>query len=153
MIVIGWKSLVFIFLKLNKGVKIIRIIDVVKKIGLVIFFFVSFIDDLKDWVFLCEFEVLVFNCLKMFLIIIMELFINILIVIVILLSDIKFVDSFMKVMMVNVIVMVIGIVMSIRNVVFMFIKKRVRMMVIKMKVMVNVFIMVEIVFLIRFVWL
>lgn len=153
MIVIGWKSLVFIFLKLNKGVKIIRIIDVVKKIGLVIFFFVSFIDDLKDWGFLCEFEVLVFNCLKIFLIIIMELFINILIVIVILLSDIKFVDSFMKVMMVNVIVIVIGMVISIRNVVFMFIKNRVRMMVIKIKVMVNVLIMVEIVFLIRFVWL
>lgn len=111
-IVIGWNNFVLIFLKLNNGVNMIKIIEVVKKMGWVIFLFVfcrcnlmlcllcfilcGFVLEVGICFFI-DFECVVlglFKCLNIFLIIIIELFISILIVIVMLFSDIRFVEMF-----------------------------------------------------------
>lgn len=171
LIVIGWNNFVLMFLKLNKGMNIIRIMVVVKKIGRVIFLFVFcnckvilcvLWDEFNGLLFLiCLFNcflwlclVLVWvKCLNMFLIIIIELFISMLIVIVMFLSDIRLVESLNYDMIIKVILIEIGIEIRIKNVVCRFIKNKVRIIIINMNVNISVFIIVFMVWVIKLVWL
>lgn len=148
-IVIGWNNLVLMFLKLNSGKNIVRIIKEVKKIGCVIFLVVIVISLVGGLCWLC----FIFKCLNIFFIIIIELFISMLMVIVIFFNDIKLVDKLSYVIIFNVKLIEIGIDSNIKNVVFKFNKNSVNIMIINIKVKSSVLIIVCIVWLISFVWL